>query len=89
MPKRQRLSGTASGDHFIRRDEQGRIKKEVAIGKSLAADRRTKAKTSVKPGHGDEGDQKPGARGSAAKKKAPATRKKAPAAKKKAPAKKK
>jgi hypothetical protein len=75
MPKRERLSGTASGDHFIRRDAQGRIKKEVAVGRSLASDRRTKARTTVTSGHGDEGDQKPGARAAAAKKKAPAKKK--------------
>jgi hypothetical protein len=47
MPKRERLSDTASGDHFIHRDEKGRIKTEVSVGKSLAKDRQTKAKTTV------------------------------------------
>jgi hypothetical protein len=86
MPKRERLSKTASGDHFIRRDPKGRIEEEVSVGRSLARDRNVKAKTTVKPGYGDQGDvarratKKTAAKKSAAKK---AT------AKKRAPAKKK
>lgn len=70
MPKRERLSNTSSGDHFIRRDEKGRIEQEVSVGKSLATDRRSKAKTTVKPGYGDQGDQQV-----APKKRAPAKKK--------------
>jgi hypothetical protein len=44
---------------YIRRDAQGRIKKEVNVGRSLAADRRSKSKTVAKAGQGDRGDQKP------------------------------
>lgn len=62
MPKRERLSKTASGDHFIRRDAKGRIKEEVSAGKAVAQDRRVKAKTVVKPGEGDRGDVKPRAK---------------------------
>ncbi len=43
---------------FIRRDEKGRIKESDDVGRSLAADRRTKAKTVAKPGQGDKGDRK-------------------------------
>lgn len=46
----------ASGTHFIRRRKDGTIKTEVAVGKSLAADRRKKAATKVTKGHGDKGD---------------------------------
>jgi len=48
----------ASGSHFIRRRKDGTIKREVAIGKSLAADRRQKAKRRVPKGQGDKGDQR-------------------------------
>jgi hypothetical protein len=41
---------------FIRRDAKGRESAEV--GKSLAADRRTKARTVSKPGQGDRGDRR-------------------------------
>lgn len=48
-----------NGDkRYIRRDDKGRIKTSVDEGKSLAADRRRKAKTVVKPGDGDRGDRK-------------------------------
>jgi hypothetical protein len=43
---------------FIRRDRQGQFKESDDVGRSLAADRRTKAKTIVKKGEGDRGDQK-------------------------------
>ena len=43
---------------YIRRDAKGRIKESDDMGRSLAQDRRTKAKRTVKPGQGDKGDQK-------------------------------
>ena len=43
---------------YVRRDAKGRIKESDDVGRSLAADRRTKAKTVVKKGEGDRGDQK-------------------------------
>lgn len=43
---------------FIRRDESGRIRESDDAGKSLAQDRSRAAKTTVKPGQGDRGDQK-------------------------------
>jgi len=42
---------------YIRRDEKGRIKESDDVGRSLAADRRVKAKTVAKKGEGDRGDQ--------------------------------
>jgi hypothetical protein len=50
---------------YIKRDEKGRIKESDDQGRSLSQDRRKAAKTKVKPGYGDRGDQKK----SAAKKK--------------------
>jgi hypothetical protein len=44
---------------YARRDEQGQFTENlVNVGKSLAADRRSKAKTVVPKGQGDRGDQK-------------------------------
>ena len=57
MPKRERIErGTA--DLYIRRDERGRFTSDqVDVGRSLAADRRTKAKSVAPKGQGDRGDQ--------------------------------
>lgn len=43
---------------YIRRDERGRIKESDDVGRSLAQDRRRKAKTVAKAGQGDRGDRK-------------------------------
>jgi hypothetical protein len=41
----------------VRRGKKGKFKKEVDVGRSLSADRRSKAKTIVKKGEGDPGDR--------------------------------
>ena len=57
--KREKVTPHEGDSRYIRRDEQGQFSKDQAdVGRSLAADRRTKAKTTVKPGYGDRGDQK-------------------------------
>ena len=44
---------------YIRRDNEGQFTtSQVNVGRSLAADRRTKAKATGKKGEGDRGDQK-------------------------------
>ena len=43
---------------YVRRNKQGEFKKQVKVGKSLAADRKRSAKTKVKKGQGDRGDVK-------------------------------
>ena len=43
---------------YIRRNKAGQFKKEVNVGRSLAADRRRKARTKVVKGQGDPGDTK-------------------------------
>jgi ferritin-like metal-binding protein YciE len=43
---------------FIRRDGRGRITESDDAGKSLRADRRKKAQSRVKSGHGDRGDRR-------------------------------
>jgi len=55
--KRERMS--PKGDaRFVKRDAGGRIKESDDVGRSQKADRRTKAKKTVKSGYGDQGDQK-------------------------------
>lgn len=60
MTDRERIDttpGEPGGKRFIRRDDKGHFTSDqVDVGRSLAADRRTKAKTEVKPGQGDKGD---------------------------------
>jgi hypothetical protein len=56
MPRE--LIDTNKDKRFVRRDERGRFKDVVDVGKSLAQDRRHQAKTTVKPGEGDRGDQR-------------------------------
>jgi hypothetical protein len=41
---------------FVRRNKKGEFKKQVDVGRSLAADRKRTAKTKVKKGQGDRGD---------------------------------
>lgn len=43
---------------YVRRNKQGEFKKQVSVGRSLAADRKRKAKTKVEKGQGDRGDVK-------------------------------
>ena len=52
-----------NGDtRFGRRDQHGRYKESADVGRSLAADRRTPARTRVTSGQGDRGDQKRGSK---------------------------
>jgi hypothetical protein len=44
---------------YVRRKKGKFTKSQVNVGRSLAADRRTKSKTIAKKGEGDRGDQKP------------------------------
>ena len=46
------------GDKRYVRRNKGQFKESDDVGKSLAADRRKKAKKVVKKGEGDRGDQK-------------------------------
>jgi hypothetical protein len=43
---------------YVRRNDDGSFKESDDVGHSLAEDVRKYAKTVVKPGHGDKGDQK-------------------------------
>ncbi len=71
--KRELIEPTPGDKRYVRRDDEGKFKDVVDVGRSLAADRRSKSKTAVKPGHGDKGDVK---RSTTSTKKASASKKK-------------
>ena len=57
MPRKRELIEPNPGDkRYVRRDAGGQFKESVSVGRSLAADRRSDAKTTVKAGQGDKGD---------------------------------
>ena len=57
-PKRE-LINTGTNKLFVRRNKRGTSFKEVEdVGRSLAQDRRRKAKTVAKRGQGDRGDRR-------------------------------
>ncbi len=55
--KRELVEPHKGDKRYARRDAKGEFKKEVDVGRSLAADHRQKAKTTVKKGQGDRGDE--------------------------------
>ena len=56
---RRELIDTGTNKLFVRRNRRGTSFKEVEdTGRSLAADRRRKAKTVAKRGQGDRGDRR-------------------------------
>jgi len=57
MPDRE-LINTGTDKRYVRRDEHGRFKESVDVGRSLAADQRHKAKHESREGQGDRGDRK-------------------------------
>ena len=58
MARKRELIESHKGDkRYVRRDERGRIKESDEVGRSLAQDRRNRAKTVAKPGQGDKGDR--------------------------------
>jgi hypothetical protein len=56
--KKRELINTGRDKRYVRRDDQGQFKESDDQGKSLAQDRRRKAKTITKSGQGDRGDRK-------------------------------
>lgn len=59
MSKRELIQPHESDKRYVRRDEDGQFTSDqVSVGKSLSADRRSKAKTVAPKGQGDRGDQK-------------------------------
>jgi len=57
-PAKRELIEPHGDKRFIRRDGKGRITESDDVGRSLAADVRKPAKTTVSAGQGDKGDQK-------------------------------
>ena len=55
MPRE--LIDTGTDKRFVRRDEKGRFKDVVDVGRSLAADRRQHSETKAKKGEGNRGDR--------------------------------
>ena len=58
MSKRELVEPHKDDKRYVRRDEKGRFTESVDVGKSLAADRRVRAKTVAKKGEGDHGDRR-------------------------------
>lgn len=52
------LVDTGNDKRFVRRDDKGQFDEVDDVGKSIARDRRRKAKKTVPSGQGDRGDQK-------------------------------
>jgi hypothetical protein len=58
MAGKRELIDTGTDKRYVRRNKKGQFKESDDVGRSLAQDVRRKAKTAVKPGYGDKGDQK-------------------------------
>ena len=57
--KREEIEPNPGDKRYVRRNDKGEFTTDqVDESKSLAADNNQKAKTDVKPGHGDQGDHK-------------------------------
>lgn len=57
MSKRE-LIDTGTDKRYVRRNSKGQFTESDDVGRSLSQDVRKKAKTTVKAGYGDKGDQK-------------------------------
>jgi hypothetical protein len=56
--KRTLIEPHKGDKRYARRTRSGQFSKQTDVGRSLAADRRSKAKTKVSKGQGDRGDVK-------------------------------
>lgn len=56
--KKRELIDTGTDKRYVRRDDKGRFEESDDVGRSLAQDVKRPAKTKVKSGQGDKGDQK-------------------------------
>ncbi|MBA2373612.1 MAG: hypothetical protein H0V74_05360 [Chloroflexi bacterium] len=57
MASKRELIDPGMDKRLVRRDEKGRFKGSVDVGRALAADQRQKARTKSKEGQGDKGDR--------------------------------
>ena len=55
---KRELIDTGTDKRYVRRDSKGQFKESDDQGRSLSQDVKQKAKTTVKSGQGDRGDQK-------------------------------
>ncbi len=55
---KRELIDTGTDKRYVRRDEKGQFKESDDVGRSLSQDVKKSAKTKVKSGQGDKGDQK-------------------------------
>jgi hypothetical protein len=58
MAGKRELIDTGTDKRFVRRDKAGQFAESDDVGRSLGVDRRQHAKTEVKSGQGDKGDQR-------------------------------
>jgi hypothetical protein len=54
---KRELIDTGTDKRFVRRDEKGRFKQVVDMGRSISQDMRRKAKNIAGKGQGDRGDR--------------------------------
>jgi hypothetical protein len=54
---RRTLVNTGTDKRYVRRRADGTFKESDDVGRASVADRRTKAKTKSRKGHGDRGDR--------------------------------
>lgn len=57
MAGKRELIDTGTDKRYVRRNEDGQFTESDDVGKSLSQDVKNAAKTPVKAGHGDKGDQ--------------------------------
>jgi hypothetical protein len=58
MPAKRELINTGTDKRFVRRNKRGQFNESDDVGRSLAGDRRRKAKRATKSGQGDKGDRR-------------------------------
>jgi hypothetical protein len=58
MMPRELIEPHKGDKRYVRRSKGGQFKESDDVGRSLVADRRTKATTVAKKGEGDRGDQR-------------------------------
>jgi hypothetical protein len=58
MAAKRELIDTGTDKRYVRRNKKGQFKESDDVGRSLAGDRRRKAKTAAKAGQGDRGDRR-------------------------------
>ena len=56
--KRELIEPNEGDKRYVRRDEEGKFKESVDVGRSLSQDRKQTAKKESKSGQGDKGDRK-------------------------------